>query len=264
MRSVVAPAAVLIVMALMFTVPLMGGSAEAAEGDTEVTVWNVSGAGDAVTVRISDADNVWESEIDDLNFWKLKNEMPAGEYTLEFSPSGDFWPRLSDAVRWEDGRYILTVGDDPVDVVMVFGHSYGTVSGIVTYDGNPVSGVTVSVFDPDDKVIGSDRTDSKGEYSIDCPLGAEYIIEFSDARFQTERYHVSVYVAGDITLDAFGMTTREVATFLFGLDLTHSLMLIGGIIGLFVLFFVILYRIHISKHPESSKVYSEPRKKDQE
>ncbi|MCL1984420.1 MAG: hypothetical protein FWG58_03350, partial [Methanomassiliicoccaceae archaeon] len=61
----------------------------------------------------------------------------------------------------------------------------------------------------------------------------------------------------------FELTIKSETLYLFDLDLTHSFMLVGGIIGLFLLIFIILYRIHIGRNPESSKVYSE-RRKDQD
>jgi hypothetical protein len=56
---------------------------------------------------------------------------------------------------------------------------------------------------------------------------------------------------------------RNNTTYLFGFDFTHSLMLVGGILGLFMLIFAVSYRIHIGKHPGSSKIHSDSKKGDQ-
>ena len=67
-----------------------------------------------------------------------------------------------------------------------------------------------------------------------------------------------------MVLQDFILVPRPGSTFLFGLDFTHSLMVIGGVVGLLLMILIASYRIHIGKHPELSKMYFERKDKDQE
>jgi hypothetical protein len=187
-------------------------------------------------------------------------------FTSTSSGEYGFLPLSRDVVlvKDTDGRYMFTVtgtGNITVDAVMV--HAIGTIAGTVRNNGDPVGGVSIQVTDQNGKVVGGGRTDGSGYYSIECPVGDSYTVSVNAPYFKNQSYGVNLGVGDKITQD-FDVEVVETATYLFGLDFTHSLMLVGGIIGLFLFIFVISYRIHIGKHPESSKIHSDAKKKDQD
>jgi hypothetical protein len=141
-----------------------------------------------------------------------------------------------------------------------------TISGTVRWrNGSPVGGgVLVQAYDPESGIIYTARTDGNGKYELKCPVNVIYTISVSHSVYEAESYEMTEKLTGPITGIDFTLTPKESATYLFGFDLTHSLMVIGGMGGLFLLIFVMLYRIHISKHPERSRVHSDSKKKDQD
>ncbi|MDR0334563.1 MAG: carboxypeptidase-like regulatory domain-containing protein, partial [Methanomassiliicoccaceae archaeon] len=155
---------------------------------------------------------------------------------------------------------------DSTDIVLpdvLMDEAFGTLEGKVTFKGRAVSGVTVEVHDLDSGEHTMKTTNDAGLYSFILPVGVDYIVSISSPYYYAEDKEVAVDDLDPVTCD-FELEQKIVATYLFSLDFTHSMMLIGGIIGLFLLIFAISYRIHIGKHPESSKIHSETKKKDQE
>ena len=152
------------------------------------------------------------------------------------------------------------------DLVVIMQEKKETISGTVRWrNGSPVGGgVLVQAYDPESGIIYTARTDGNGKYELKCPVNVIYTISVSHSVYEAESYEMTEKLTGPITNIDFTLTPKESATYLFGFDLTHSLMVIGGIAGLFLLIFVMLYRIHIGKHPDRSKVHSDPKKKDQD
>jgi hypothetical protein len=275
MRPLAASALVLFAVTLMVAVPFIGGSAEAA-GTYTVSGKVVSGYSESgplplpgdVVVEIRDPTDgalIGSATVGGDGTYSV-GSIAGGTYEIAFisTEKYGFLPisNGADIIRDSDGRYILNIsGNLVVDAVMV--DAMGTVTGTVTRSGLPVQGVIIQVIDPSGKVVGSDRTAGNGTYSIKCPVGNGYTVAVSSAYFIEDRYTVNIGV-GDTIVQNFKVDVKETVTYLFDLDLTHSLMLVGGIMGLFLLIFVISYRIHIGKHPDSSKIHSEPKKKDKE
>jgi hypothetical protein len=161
--------------------------------------------------------------------------------------------------------YILDIGtdDDTVGLYVIMVQADEVIGGIVRWrNGNPVGGgVIVEAYDPVGEIIYRGVTDGSGRYSIECPIGGRYIVSVNHPVYESDPAEID-RLMGPVVHD-FVLTPKKGATYLFELDLTHSLMVIGGMVGLFLLIFIILYRIHIDRNPESSKIHSDPRKKDQ-
>ena len=162
---------------------------------------------------------------------------------------------------------IDTTGHSDGDVIILgdiaMAQTFGTVTGTVTFNGDPVIGARVSIIAQSGLTVRTAWTDGHGEFTVMCATGT-YSISVTDARFKTFTVEDAEILPGSNMLPDIEMERKDVDTYLFGLDLPHTLMVVGGIIGLFILFFVVSYRIHISKHPDQSKIYSDPKKKDQE
>jgi len=270
MRSLAAYA-IVSVLALVLVFPFIGGGAAAADTYT-VSGKVVSGYGPTgpldlpgnVTIQITNISTgiTYETDVENDGTYSI-GPVAGGMYEIVFTSTEKygFLPITSDPdiTRDTNGRYMLYVDDDTIlDAAMV--DAMGTIIGTVTRSGSPVPGVSIQVTDPSGKVIGSDRTDGNGMYSIKCPVGNGYTVAVSSAYFEELYYSVNLDI-GDTITQNFEVTVGETATYLFGLDMTHSLMLVAGIMGMFLLIFVISYRIHIDKHPGSSKIHSDSKKK---
>jgi len=158
---------------------------------------------------------------------------------------------------------LIDTATDVADLEIAMVEAFGTIKGNVTHNGGPVGGILVYVHDRNSgDLVTRAFTGGNGAYSVDVRTG-EYTVSISNTYYEAPSVdvHLGMEIVSGID---FELTVTEGTTYLFGLDLTHSMMLIGGIIGLILLIFAILYRINIAKHPGSSKVHHDRKKKDQE
>jgi hypothetical protein len=197
-----------------------------------------------------------------------------GEYTIKFEKKGFavrgyfygglYHEELENLPLKRD-----TVSGDLTGLHVILLEAFVDIEGTVTHDGSPVGGVTIEVYDVETKIRYTKVTSGDGTYSFTLPVGGDYHISVNARNFTADGKEdgVSLMNLGmDGAIINFELVPKQGALYLFGLDLTHTMMLIGGILGLFMLIFVILYRIHIRKNPELSKVYSESlerKKRDQ-
>jgi hypothetical protein len=184
-----------------------------------------------------------------------------GEYGISFVKDGYgvlIWPGTTFD---DDGvRKVVIPGDDTDIGDAAMTEAVGTVYGTVYRNEVGVGGVLVELIDASGKVLKSTRTDGNGDYTLQIATGT-YTVAVNILYYSADPFVVTLGV-GDMENHNFILESRGGETFLFGFDLTHSLMLIGGLIGSFLLIFVVLYRIHIGRNPESSKIHSDS-KKDQ-
>ena len=173
---------------------------------------------------------------------------------------------IYNGVRYEENALTITFPDADADatlfVIMEEREAYIT-GRVVWSNGAAVGGgVTVIAESHLTGAVYIATTGSGGMFSIKCPVGMSYTVSVVHQVYEAEPREV-VGLNANVNVGDFVLLPKAGATYLFGFDLTHSLMVIGGIAGLFMLIFVVLYRIHIGRHPERSKVYSDPGKKDQ-
>jgi hypothetical protein len=183
---------------------------------------------------------------------------PGGIVTLSVPPP----VILGYAVLNPSVLQIDTSSGDVNDIIVALVEVFGTINGTVTRDGSPIGGVHIYIHDRNSgDLVKRTITESDGTYSADCRTG-EYTVSINNMYYEASSIDVDLGMEVVDGID-FDLIVREGTTYLFGFDLTHSMMLIGGILGLVLLIFAILYRINISKHPETSKIKSD-RKKDQD
>jgi hypothetical protein len=156
----------------------------------------------------------------------------------------------------------------PVEIYMdaFMDNTPADITGTVVRNGSPVgAGVRVIAHDSD---LGKEYrtvTLSNGSFSIkDVPVGAEYLVFVDHPRYEAENPQLTGTLGGDMVLPDLILVPKPGSTFLFGLDFTHSLMVIGGVVGLMLMVLIASYRIHIGKHPELSRMYFEQKGKNQE
>jgi hypothetical protein len=172
---------------------------------------------------------------------------------------------IYDGDMFDDG-VVIDLAAYSGTVFVMFGEGWPSITGIVVWQHNNVgvgAGVTVTAYD---EISGSTyfgTTRANGTFEIICPVNVTYVVSVVHRVYEAPDQ--TIYLGPDgYELDPFVLIPKKSATVLFGFDLTHSMMIIGGIAGLFLLIFVILYRIHIGRHPERSKIHSDSKKKDQE
>jgi len=250
-------------------VPLTdNGNVSAAPGDVTVTGRLVTGfvvGSDEFTglggVRINiDSSVIAVTDADGTFTFTLlaANIPPGGIVTLSVPPP----VTLGYAVLNPGVLQIDTSSGDVNDLIVALVEVSGTINGKVTRDGSPVSGVYVYIHDRNTgDLVKRTTTNNYGTYSVDCRTG-EYTVSINNAYYEAPSIDIDLGMEVIDGVD-FNLVAKEGTTYLFGFDLTHSMMLIGGILGLILLIFAILYRINISKHPETSKIKSD-RKKDQD
>lgn len=131
-----------------------------------------------------------------------------------------------------------------VDVLMA--KSYVTVKGTVTNTDGGVLGEVIVVFKSADGVERRTST-NRGEYTFEQMLIGEYEVTVSRSDYKTYTETVEVKKIGDDAnvIDFELETARD--TYLFGLDLPHSLMIGGVIIGILVIAIVSIYRYNLGR-----------------
>ena len=187
-----------------------------------------------------------------------------GKHAVSFVKSGyDVlgWPRNINLDNTLDVPNATSPNDKLVLEDAVVAKAFGTITGTATYNNKAVPGVIIYLIDPEGNVVATGRTNEAGVYSIECSTGT-YTVSISSPYYESEPYVNVVLGTIDVRVLDFELTVKSGSTYLFGFDMTHSLMIIAGIGALFVLIFAISYRIHIGKHPEASKVHYDQKKKD--
>ncbi|MCL2607324.1 MAG: carboxypeptidase-like regulatory domain-containing protein [Methanomassiliicoccaceae archaeon] len=267
----------LLSLVLVSAVPLMSqqASAEPSDGKADVygevlhdrlglggveivfelkTSYNDNGAG---YVAVSGSDG------------KFEIRLAPGAYTLTFNKDGyELWIENGNIVDpdplFRNQTSLVVPAGGVSDLQYIMATAFGTISGVVTHNNTPVRGASVDAVDSAGNVLLTERTDDDGKYTMILPTGTYTIVagsSFHDSRTVT----VSLEYHGEILENIdFELTARSGTTYLFDFDLPHSLMIIGGIIGLLMFIVVVLYRIHLGRHPEDSKICSYSEKKDQE
>jgi cytochrome c2 len=225
-----------------------------------ITEFDGTGFGD---IRIYINEKLINTTVDKDGEFEFDVDVGSAEYTIRFEKKG-FAVRgyfYLDEYREVDNLPLpLYVSDGDVDLRVILLEAYGTIAGTVTRDNVPVGGIMIEVYDIDTELRYTKTTDGGGNYSFSLPVGGNYHVSVNARNFAAEGKEDGVRIDNlgihNPSIN-FELVPRQGAVYLFGYDLTHSLMLIGGIVGLFMLIFTVLYRIHIKRNPELSKVHSD-------
>lgn len=144
----------------------------------------------------------------------------------------------------DDGEVVQVTGDDgdrPADRItlkratgLVKGHVTGTLSNRT----NALADVLVS-FSNDDGEVATARTDSDGDYTLNLPTG-DYTVSFSRGNYVCDDKFVSVYDTGVAIVNADMFI--ELHNDYFGFDLSHFLMLVGGVVCVTIIAISAIYQ----------------------
>jgi hypothetical protein len=124
-----------------------------------------------------------------------------------------------------------------------------TLFGKVTDNGNSQDGVTVTAKGTDKVVVGT--TDANGNYSIQLTSDS-YTVTFSKKGFDSKDVSLALSPFESRRLDTsiVKATSNNTATYLFGFDLPHSLMVIGMIMALATICVALFINFKVRKKPE--------------
>jgi len=180
---------------------------------------------------------------------------PLGQYTVSNVQPG--WYTVSAA---KVGYY---PSDDVLPVNMVRGavvtldftlweQEARSLSGRVQYDGDGLAGVSVVLTNINAPYSFETMTDDEGNYSFqEVPVGS-YSITFSKDKFLDSYYTLGLSLNESRKLDVRMEydSANNTQTFLFGLDLSHSLMVIGLVVSLLVMVVGLYLNNRIRRKPE--------------
>jgi len=272
MRFVAAAAIALLAVVLITAVPFVSDrNAAGAVEDVTVSGRVVTGFGlDGLEgVAVSIDGGTWSCLTDHNGSYQMsiRKEVGVGDtFTIDFELRGHLVQAFfinGELLGWNDD-YVVEVDSNAMELPdVIMNEAFGTIEGTVTFNDRPVSGITIVAYDLESGEVTMKSTNQKGFYSFSLPVGGKYRLSVSHSYYEAPEAEVNIADLEPFVWD-FELAPKDIATYLFGLDFTHSMMIIGGIIGLFLLIFIISYRIHISKHPEASKIHSDAKKKDQE
>jgi hypothetical protein len=124
-----------------------------------------------------------------------------------------------------------------------------TLFGKVTENGNPEDGVVITARGSDKQVVGT--TDANGNYSIQLTSDS-YTVTFSKKGFDPKDVSVSLAPFQHRQLDTSIVKSKNnyTATYLFGFDLSHSLMIVGLIMALATICVALFINFKVRKKPE--------------
>jgi hypothetical protein len=142
---------------------------------------------------------------------------------------------------------IYTVSEDNANSINLT-NAYGTVTGVITIKDTQtkLNGVKVSMTDVDTgSIVKTVYTSNGGVYLFDkFPVGT-YTITISMDGYETVTDKIDVTASeGSITHD-YSVVAKTQGW--FTMDLTHFLMIVCGVIGIFVIAAATIYRIRLPK-----------------
>ncbi|HRU12073.1 MAG TPA: carboxypeptidase-like regulatory domain-containing protein [Methanomassiliicoccales archaeon] len=150
-----------------------------------------------------------------------------GTYTVVASKVGyypsDPMPPV-DMVRGDTKRIDFVLREQPAEL-----------TGMVRYDGNGLSGVKVRLSNA--QFTAETITDAEGNYTFAQVPSGSYTITFSKDQFLTVEMSVglSPFEAMELNIEMEYDSANNTQTFLLGLDLAHSLMVVGLGVSLIIL-----------------------------
>ena len=121
--------------------------------------------------------------------------------------------------------------------------------GQVMDNGNVLEGVTVTATGQDRVVVGT--TDGNGNYSLQL-VSDSYTVTFSKKGYDSKQSSISLAPFEDRILDMTIVKSKSnnTATYLFGFDLPHSLMVIGMMLALITICVALFINFKVRKKPE--------------
>ena len=169
-----------------------------------------------------------------------------GTFTFSFDKAG-FGLRSSFDILNSNRELAIDGSEGTVTLNIVMGPAYGGITGYVkNVNGQGLGDAAVRILDGD-KVVNHTTTDGNGFYSFDKDVVSDRVLIGTYSVHVTRSDHEEMtknnieVTEGVNTVVNFSLESRE-NSYIFGLDLPHSLMLGGLFIGVFMLIAVSIHR----------------------
>ncbi len=194
------------------------------------------------TVTLINAQRTYSNvSVNPLGKYEISKVQP-GTYTVVASKVGYY---TSDPqppvvlVRGETKSLDFVLQEQPADL-----------GGKVEYDGNGLKGVTVKLSSP--LFSAETVTDEDGNYTFSQVPSGTYTMTFSKDSFLSRTVNVGLtpFEVRELNVEMEYDTANNTQTFLLGLDLAHSLMVVGLIVSIVVLIIGIYVNYKIRRKPE--------------
>jgi len=144
----------------------------------------------------------------------------------------------------------LTItGDTVLQYPIIMREAFGSISGTVSNGTFMISNAQVTLLDSDGDVYGKPaRTDGDGFYQfVDIPTGTYTLVVVRNG-YETMQTLV-VIAPSENTVANFDLPNIE-RNYLFGLDMPHSMMLIGVFLASCLLVIAVGFRLQVGETPE--------------
>ena len=206
----------------------------------EGTSWN---SADNTKVTLLDSSDVEISTFQTTAGGTFTFDLTAhGTYHLDFEVGPGFSVKIADGLG-ADKRTFNFNGSN-ISLVIVIGPASGYIAGKVTNEnGDGLGGVNVQAINAVG-VVRHDVTKSDGTYSISAPTGSWTV---SASRSDYKGTDISVVVGDGASSTADFTMEKSTKTYVFGLDLPHTMMVAGLFLGLILVIIAAWYRRHVGK-----------------
>ncbi|MDD1770082.1 MAG: carboxypeptidase-like regulatory domain-containing protein [Methanomassiliicoccales archaeon] len=160
---------------------------------------------------------------------------PFGDYSITGITPGTYIARAS-KMGYNDSYHIPAVVIDrtsSLEINFVMVPQFSVLLGKVTLNGAPSDGVTVQLLQGS-VAVKETLTDANGNYTITNVVAGDYLLKFTKSGLQDKGVQVSVAPNREQRIDVSMQLTpvEGLPGFIDGLDLTHSLMVVGLILAL--------------------------------
>ncbi len=187
---------------------------------------------------------------------------PFGAYSIAGIAPGTYIAKAS-KLGYNDSYHFpaVTIGrTSSIEIDFVMVPQFSVLLGKVTLNGGAAEGVTVQLVQGSN-VIKQATTDASGNYTVTNVVTGDYQLKFTKSGLQDKVLQVSVAPNREQRLDvAMQLTPVEGGQgFIDGLDLTHSLMVVGLVLalGMIAIAFVVT-----SKSKKDSSLLSVPEEEE--
>ncbi|MHC1679740.1 MAG: carboxypeptidase regulatory-like domain-containing protein [Methanomassiliicoccales archaeon] len=145
---------------------------------------------------------------------------------------------------------VVLVRGETKSIDFVLQEQPAELGGMVEYDGDGLKGVIVKLSSP--LFTAETTTDEDGNYSFSQVPSGSYTITFSKESFLTKTLTVGLtpFEVRELDVEMAYDNVNNTQTFILGLDLAHSLMIVGLGVSLMVLVVGIYVNYRIRRKPE--------------
>jgi hypothetical protein len=160
---------------------------------------------------------------------------PFGNYTIAGIAPGTYVAKAS-KMGYNDSYHYPAVEVErtsSLEIDFVMAPQFSVLLGKVTLNGAPSDDVTVELLQGS-QIIKQTTTDANGNYTINSVIAGDYLLKFTKPGLQDKAVQVSVAPNREQRTDVSMQLTpvEGLPGFIDGLDLTHSLMVVGLVIAL--------------------------------